>query len=555
MIDDARDIPDGVTLHAQVCIVGGGAAGITLALELGRAGREAVVLPGGGWRETLQARDLHEASRETPGNHEPMTVNRRRMWGGATSAWGGRCVPFDPIDFEARAWVPDSGWPISYHELARFYGRAVTMCVAGENVFSAHDVAPDGPLEIIEGLDTAALTSARLNRWSPPIDFARHYDTELRASPNIRVLLHASATHLQADAGGRALSHVQAAHPRGSRFRVEAGQYVLACGSLENARLLLSADDVQPDGLGNEHDCVGRYYQSHVTGQHAVLRITKDEARLSFKFFQDREGVYCRKRFWVTPDAQRREGIGNITMELHEPVEDMQKKHSPLFSSIILGRLLAQGLRHPSPARLTAFYREHHHALGHHLCNSAGNLRQWIPEAISIARRRLLQSRRCPGIILNADSRSFLFACQSEHAPNRSSRVFLATDRDALGLRRLAADPRFSDVDVETQLAAHRIMGDSLRHASIGHLEYDEGQIRERLQERFRNFDSIAHQIGTTRMGSDPRTSVVDSNARVWGVENLYVAGASVFPTSSQANPTLTIVALTQRLAEHLQRH
>lgn len=137
-----------------------------------------------------------------------------------------------------------------------------------------------------------------------------------------------------------------------------------------------------------------------------------------------------------------------------------------------------------------------------------------------------------------------------EQAPNRESRVVLGHDRDSLGCPRVILRWQLSAIDKHTAHRAHEILGEELRRAGIGRLRSSLGREDDPWPAGLRG---ARHHMGTTRMHSDPRRGVVDRDGRVHGIANLYVAGSSVFPTSGAANPTLTILALSLRLAEHVK--
>src|ERR1700722_3482151 len=135
MIISADDLAGEATLQATVCIIGAGAAGITLACELDRSEFKVLLLEAGAARlDAAISNELYRGSAQAP--HPNPSEFRRIVFGGTTGTWGGRCVPFDPIDFEKRDYVADSGWPISYQEVAQYYPQALAYCDAGKFDFS-----------------------------------------------------------------------------------------------------------------------------------------------------------------------------------------------------------------------------------------------------------------------------------------------------------------------------------------------------------------------------------------------------------------------------------
>ncbi len=551
MIGDARELPAGTALECDLCIVGGGPAGIAIAHALRGTGLRIILLESGGTAETPAALDLNRGHAAPTGSHEPLEENRRRMWGGATSAWGGRCIPFDEIDFSARPWVPHSGWPFGKAELDPYYAQAMQLCDAGPAQFRTEEAFPNAQGEMITGFDSAQVVTDRLERWSPPVHFGKHYAEDLRRAENIRVLLHANCLGVRLDATGQRVIRLDAASEPGRLFTVLPQHCILATGALESTRLLLASNDVQPNGIGGE--ALGRYYMSHFFGAIAVARLRNPAHGFIYGFERDAEGVYCRRRFWITPEAQHAEQMLNSIAFFFRPSLGASQHHSGLFSATYLAKFALGALRRHGPARTVALARENRAELLAHLRTAVTDAPAAVPELLGIIRQRFLARRRLPFILPPPDANQFHLFYQTEQAPNRDSLVRLHTERDLFGMPRLEVAIRFTELDLHTIRATHRLIASRFAESGTGTLQYDEAALAAWIEERRTQFNSSAHQLGTTRMGLDPRTSVVNADCRVHGVENLFVAGASVFPTGGHANPTLTVLALALRLAAHLR--
>lgn len=312
MIEDARKLESGINISADLCVVGSSAAAIPVALEYMKTGKKVVILPGGGPNQTSSNIDLYRGKVDSRKNHEPLEENRLRMWGGTTSVWGGRCVPFDQIDFDPRSWVADSGWPISLDDLKPYISTANRLSEAGDAVFDAREVFPEKQAELLEGFDSAEFATWPLERWSIPIDFGKFYQKTLKSAENVRVLMHGHAIHLQLNKSAGTVEEVTAATRGKHRFKIKAKKVVIGCGALENARLLLASNDILPDGIGNEFDLVGRYYQSHRFGVCGYVKLRNPDKDFMYDFEKDQEGVYCRRRFWLTPEAQEKFKVCNV---------------------------------------------------------------------------------------------------------------------------------------------------------------------------------------------------------------------------------------------------
>ncbi len=554
MIEDARKIPAQAILEADLCIVGGGSAAIAVAMGYKDCGRSVILLPGGGPNQTSLALDLYRGTVKPPGSHEPLEENRLRMWGGTTTVWGGRCVPFDPIDFERRSWIPGSGWPIGVADVQPYLEPACTLAEAGDASFDARAVFPNTQPEIIDGFDNRDLVSFPLERWSVPTDFCKRYRGDLDGASNVRVLLHAHVIHLQLAEAGHTLSHVDAACSPGQVFRVKARRTVIACGALENARLLLAARDVSPSGIGNENDLVGRYYQSHRFGVCGQAVLKNPDKGFIYEFEKDSKGVYCRRRFWLTPGAQEQQQTCNVVGFFFRTVSAGAEHRNAMVSTVLVAKTLLGGAR-KGPRRLFQIIRAQRRELLQHAGIILKDGPSVFGQLAAVAYTRCFQKRRLPTVLPPRKVNRFPLFYQTEHAPHRDSRVLLdPTSVDEFGMPRLEVQIRFSEIDHRTCSTFIRLFKQRLEEADLGTFEITEEEQKLLDQPDPHNFNSNSHNIGTTRMSIGPEEGVVDTNCRVHSVGNLFVAGSSVFPTSSHANPTLMIVALALRLADHLKQ-
>lgn len=553
MIEDARRISPDTIIDADLCILGGGSAAIAVALEYMKSGRTVVVLPGGGPNQTASAIDLYRGRVDRPRTHEPLEENRLRMWGGTTTVWGGRCIPFDSIDFEERAWVPDSGWPIGLDELKDYIARANELSEAGKADFDARSVFPEKQKELLRGFDNKNFATWPMERWSIPTDYSKRYRADLEAASNVRVLMHSHGIHLQMDPGGTRLAHVVAACKPGRSFKIHARQTVLACGALENARLLLAAKDVLPEGIGNRHDLVGRYYQSHRFGVCGYVKLHDPNKDFMYEFEKDADGVYCRRRFWLTPEAQEEHKTVNVIGFFFRSVSDESEHRNAMVSLVMLVKTLLGGAK-MGPKRLYKIIRDQRRELLSHFWIVLKDGPSIFGQVATVVYTRFIQKRRLPIVLPPKKLNHFPLFYQTEHAPLRESRVLLDhSSCDDFGMPRLEASIRFSEVDYHTIRTFVHLFKQRLEESGLGTFHLSEAEMEFLAHPERKKFNSNAHNIGTTRMANSPETGVVDTDCKVHGIENLYVAGASVFPTSGHANPTLMLIALALRLGEHLR--
>ncbi len=547
MIIDADGIENGSLLQADLCIVGAGAAGITLALAFEHAAHTVIVLEAGGWQTETATQALYEGSLTGPATHPPLHRFRRRAFGGSTGIWGGRCVPFDPIDFAARPWMPGAGWPIALHEIEAFYERAARICEIGEPSFTATAAFPHGMRPMLPGFLRKNFTDDRIERFSCPTDFATRYGGRLKSAPNITVVLHANVVKLRTTANGACIDTVQAETLQGRHFGVQGKHVVLAAGGLEIPRLLLASRDHHALGIGNANDQVGRCYMTHLAG--TIGDIVPPPGRMPFLGYEIADdGAYCRRRFALTEAAQRKLGIGNFIARLHPPRLYNPAHRTGALSAVYMAR----------PFIAFEYARRLHGQSRLPLAFWLGHIRNIMLDAPGVASfalhflaRRKLAARKFPSLVVTPKSGRYSLDFHAEQAPNPDSRVTLTRERDRLGMPKIQVDWRIADIDRRTVAESLALLAQDLSSAGCAVTGCAPDEIAQVLQQEGAYG---GHHIGTARMSASPRCGVVDSQCRVHGMHNLFLAGSAVFPTSGQANPTLTIVALALRLAEELKK-
>jgi len=478
----------------DVCIIGSGPAGTVLATELARRGQRTLLVESGialdklGSEPRLAGLEVYES---TGAIDYPVRGSRVRALGGTSNIWTGRCSRLHEIDFQPNAYTPPGpGWPFRYPDFEPWYARADrTLRVRGGELSKFH--APRStPLPLPQDMDISGLQSL-FARAGVTVDFspsstAPGREGPVRAEPDLlpaylklapgRLLSGVTVTRLEAGPDGR----VTAAHVvnlDGTRAEVRARNYVVACGGLESARLLLlSRNDHHPAGLGNEHDRVGRSFMEH--------------PNLNFSGFVEHSWstlspAYELGRSHQFYDSLKREGLGSALLVMVQ----------------------------------SWVFRE--------------DLRNWSLEAIREKAGALFGRLRRAELHIGATLEMF---------PRDDNRIMLSERlRDPWGNPGAAVHLGFDDHDRRTRARVEAIIDGIYR--KLGASEVTE-----------RGITWSHHHLGSCRMGSDPRSSVVDADLRVHSSPNLYVAGSACFVTGGAAHPTLAIVALSHRLADHLNR-
>ena len=525
MLLDLRDIAQGASLKTDVCVIGAGAGGLTLTRALAASGLDVCLLESGGMDHESAINDLGVGANLGMTYYDLIDA-RLRFFGGTTNIWGGRCVPLDAVDFNPRHWIPHSGWPIRYEDLEDGYQRAAAALELGtpidlETAWERMGTRPPDFESLTTGFWYFDLVAERFNA-------SRCRD--LFDAANIRVVTHATVTRLQAAPTADGISSIEFGAIDGKRATLKARAYVLATGGIENARLLLANRDVETGGIGNRFDQVGRYFMEHPHGR--LGRIESDRIFEMWQWFAKRYPARSVPLAPVLrPSAQLQESAGILNTAL-----TFKLQRDPALG-VAADKLAYQTLKHQlSPTRTNRTLWHFYNRL-----------------------RRFYQRHRTPLMRRRSrsDQRGLYAMIRAEQAPNPDSRITLSQDRDALGQPRAELNWQFTTLDKHTLQVLARTLDSELRAQRLGTFTAEpwvlESDTRWPVDATVGNHPIAGyHHIGTTRMSADAQQGVVDGNCRVHGYSNLFITGSSVFTTSGWANPTMTILALGFRLADHL---
>jgi choline dehydrogenase-like flavoprotein len=537
VIEDLRQLAHGTVIAADVCLLGAGAAGITLARELAAGGLRICLAEGGGTEfEYLESQALYQGV--NVGIPISLEGGRLRYLGGSTNHWGGRCAPLQDIDFRRRDWIPHSGWPLQRAELDPYYVRA--QKVAGFPTPWRSDADTLTYLRAaLPAVDSKWLMPS-LWHYTPPMKdapvwkWANAYGAELRASSNIRTLLHANFAAFSAEKNRSRVRSMTVSSLNGVSATITATTFVLCCGGIENARLLLLGAEQNSGGFASDGDLVGRYLMQHSRGPAALVVSAERMTRVQeqFNILRGADGLEVEVGLALTPQAQESERLLNCSGA-------MQYQGDPdsgvTAAQEIWRALLAGGW-------------------GANLGERVGTVAEDLGGVLQALKHRVSSGhsldREGTAVI---PSRSATLLLDLEQAPDPQSRITLAQERDPLGLRRVQADWRVGELERRTAVQFTTHVAAEFARLGIGRCKFEPWLLDERVP-MTDSLHETYHYIGTTRMADSSVDGVVDRNCAVFGMENLYVAGSSVFPTAGQANPTLTILALALRLADFLKQ-
>lgn len=528
-IEEANEISRNATIRTDVCIIGGGAAGITLAREFIGQDFQVCMLESGGMHLEAETQDLYRGRNQGMPYYK-LIESRLRFFGGTTNHWTGWCRPLDELDFAYRSWVPNSGWPFSKSHLDPFYERAQSVCELGPYDYTADTWSELTGYEPLD-LDSNQLYTSMFH-VSSPTRFGQLYRKEIREGKNLTTLLHANVIDIEVkNKPAFHVTRVKVSTLTGNEFWVSARLFILATGGIENARILLASNKVQKEGLGNQNDLVGRFFMEHLILQnipvifpmkHPYSRVELYEAR---KVGKSRVlGILA-----LSPKIQQDEHLLNCYTSISPVTEGQAEGIESL-------KALAESLKNG----------EWPEDFSEHVENVINDVDEIMERAYEIVVKPLRQKR-------------YVLANMGEQAPNPDSRITLGDKRDQLGMRMSILNWRLSEIDRRTIRRVQEIVAQEFGRTGVGRAKVllnEEDDLA--WENNFHTSPEVIptggyHHMGTTRMHEDARRGVVDVNCKLHGCTNLFVAGSSVFPTVGSSNPTLTIVALALRLADHVK--
>jgi choline dehydrogenase-like flavoprotein len=514
-------------IPTEVCVVGAGAAGITAARHLVSLGHSVTLLESGGIDYEPAVSSLN-AGESIGAKYYNLEDARLRFFGGTTAIWGGRIAQLDRIDLEVRPWVQHSGWPIRWDDLNAYYPRARRVFGLPDAGATAQELASCGTA--LPGFDPRRL---EVGIWDFDRQFNRfQFDScrDLTGDPRCTVFTHATVTELNLHSGGHYVESLTVRSLSGRTVTLSPAVVVLAGGGLEIPRLLLASRSVAPRGVGNDYDQVGRYFMEH---PHA------------------RGGRVTGKHAWTLLNAFGRPHRvkGRDVAALIKPSPELQQHRHLLNTSLTITARQAVGTSQAWGMR--AYSR-----IKHGVAPTSSGRALWMTtkKAATWIQKRTDPLR--PWLLHKLGMRDIALLVRAEQAPNPASRVLLTSQCDALGMPRLALDWRLTQLDIDSVAGLVGALGEELQRLNLGNvspsawLKDGSGWQTDPLI----SAHPIGgyHHMGTTRMTENPRHGVTDGHGRVLGVENLFVVGSSVFPTSGWANPTLTVIALTLRTSDHI---
>ncbi len=505
---DARQLDNQSIIEGDICIIGAGAAGISIALDWINTPYKVILLEGGGFDYDDRVQELYNG-KLTGHPYYPMKASRLHYFGGSTGHWGGMCSTFDDIDFEKRDWVENSGWPIKREDIAAFYPKAHNILDLGEYEWDVKYWQTKDPSLIPLPLDETVIWN-KMWHFSPPTRFGQKYKDAIAQAQNIHLYTYANVTDINATDDISAIKQITVKNYAGKEHTVKAKYFVLACCAIQNARVLLSCNKQAPAGLGNNNDLVGRYFMEHVEIKTGELWLSHTNRMELYKM----DGITkIRAELAISSTKQRELKVLNGSVSL-----------MPLHMSNNTIPSIKIWSNNDPRKSLDSFHKYS-----------------------SLDKRTFIQK-----MFSGSSFNSYGLFTRAEQVPNPTSRVVLSDETDELGMPRANLNWALSPIDKKTVFTINKLIGEQCGVNGIGRVKLNDFLVDK--DENLPSFTSGGwHHLGTTRMNDNPKEGVVDANCKIHGIQNLYVAGSSCFTTGGAVNPTLTVVAISLRLSSHLK--
>jgi choline dehydrogenase-like flavoprotein len=512
MYSDARELENGSKIFGDLCVIGSGPAGLSIALDWNGRKEKVILLEGGGFDYDIQQQRLF-SSKSIGQDYYSIEASRIHAFGGTTFLWGGFCSPLDEIDFEERSWVPNSGWPISLNDLRPYFEKVADIFDLESDNFD-----PSYYLNIHEGKEPLFAENFNVNdkiwQFSPPTRLGTKYKDTLLKSSNIELITYSRVTEIHVGESTNSIEKVVVRNLAGKEHEIFAKNFVLAAGAIQNARLILASDVKLRSLMGDSFENVGKYFMEHIEINSGELWLKGDH---QYSFYKRKwKETKNRAEICITKEAQRNFEILNGTVSMNP---------------------LTEGKTHEN-------FEEH---LNKRDASGNPRNRRGIFEKIEnrINKMGLFKSE--------SYKNAFNLYVRMEQAPSVDSYLKLDTEKDELGLEKIVLNWRLGDLEKHSILKVMEIIGTQAGIEDIGRMKLEDYLTDLVSSSDMSKMIPGCHHMGTTRMSKNPERGVVDKNCLVFGLSNLYMAGASCFPTAGAANPTFSLSALSLRLSDHLK--
>lgn len=490
----------------DICIIGGGIVGITLAMYLKKE-LNILLLEAGGLNYSEESQEIYQGD-HVGFNTNYTLKNRGNRWlGGSSHTWGGRCYPFTSLDFKKRDYVKYSGWPIKKEDLDPYAEEATKI----------FDLPPlrqqgiyKGWTDILEKSDDY-FKGTQFLYSIPPTNFKSKYETELKSRSNINCYVNANLTDMMLKKNLESVNNIEIKNYRNGVFKASAKVFILATSGIENARLLLNFNKQVKKGIGNDNDLVGRFFSDHINS-HVGQFIMEDHAENAF-LGADRPAD--EKFVWTTL----------------APSEKLQRENELVRFEISV---------RPKLKIFSLILKKFKDKIIDIVC-----LTEWTKNLAVSINGREFQCKQIDGSVMITEGQE----------PNPLSRVTLGDNTDKFGLKRAVLDWQFVQKDALTCKTGIMLFAQRFAASGLGRIRVDDWILKKDIKFVDNRYTTGGwHQMGTTRMGSSPKDGVVDSNQKVFGINNLYIGGTSVYTTYGAVNPTFVMVQMTLRLVDHLNK-
>jgi choline dehydrogenase-like flavoprotein len=505
--------------RSQVCVVGAGIAGLTLAHRLSAQGLDVALLEAGGKAVDTPSQSFFAAAELAGHPHLGTTQGRVRAVGGTSLRWGGQLLP---LSGEA-----DPAWPIDAAVLAPFLAEAERLLGVDDLPYTSPAFFAAIRSEVPPLLEELSELTAVVSKWTPFTrrNLAHTLGSALLEHPRVSVYMNAQAVELVPAASRSRVVAVLVRTCGGATLRFEADHFIVAAGTVETSRLLLASRSIIPGGVGNGFDQVGRNVHDHLTLPAATIT-GEARTRLLRELRPWLRGRTLHSiKLEPSPTLRARLRINRVVA--HLTLEEFEGS-----GLAILRELLAARQRRDLRKALTAH---------------AAHLPAAALEGVRLAASALLQRRR----FVSPSTSVKLYLNGAQDTPSRS-RITLSPQIDALGMPQAAVDWQITPNEIQTLSLFANYLSEQLPLKGIQWLPgvySPDTPVRGMLLSRIQD---ARHAMGGVCMGRDARSSVVDPNLTVHGIDNLSIASAATFPTGSAPLPSLPLMALSLRLAEHV---
>jgi len=513
-------------LTYDVCIIGTGLSGQIVASKI--KNKKIIMIDSGKTEFSEEAQTLNNLEMNGINFRENYTTRVRQL-GGSANLWANQLMYLEKYEIEERNWLGENlSWPISYEELKKNYSETIND-IFGKNLINPYgEVNDKNFFSIIENeFIKEKNISFKNSMWPNKVEkfnLNSKFTKKILNMKHIDFIENFTATEFMVNENTKNLKEV-IFQSENKKITIKANTFVLACGAIENARILLN-NQTKYKILDNNN--VGKYFMDHINLDLGFLKIKK-KLPLSILLGMKFKNYDLRKYIKISEDYQEEKGILSCHSYLDPTYDESDKVLFDDFLKEIKKIIKFNGIPWLKLNKINfkKTFEQLYFNIPPQLSNSLIN-----------SSLRSLLSRKNNYLSFNKLKIGF----QGEQLPNINSKIYLSQKKDKFNQKIAIIDWKLHKIDYDSQIEFIKILNKMFQSHNLFSFE----------ENLYPKITDAGHHSGTTRMSDSKLDGVVDKNCKFHNLNNLYICGSSVFKTIGSGNTGLSIMAISNRLGNYL---